>query len=137
MSERLLSVREIIGLACVVIIPWALLSLPGVLTGKHNEVMWGFMPITMSALVVAILIGLPGIMLLNWFKLFGLTWYVLVGVVASVALAGYFILPGLAKSDLTLGWPSYAAQYFVLLFLSVLLTILYWYAVRPDRLHGG
>jgi hypothetical protein len=136
-TERLLSLKEIVGLACVVLLPWALLSLPGFLTGKLNEVMWAFLPITGTALTGAILIGLPSILLLNWFRLLGLGSYVLLGVLGSIPLAGYFVAPGIAKADLALGWPSFAAQYLILLILSVLVTSIYWFAVRPDRLRGS
>lgn len=136
MIQRLITMKEILGLALVTLIPSAALSLPAVLGGKLNDVVWAFPVITAVAAVVSIVIGLPAIMLFNWFGLLGLQWYIVIGLAVSLVLAAYFIFPNAAEADLSLGWAAYAAQYVILLFLSLLVTAIYWLAVRPDRIRG-
>ncbi|WP_331013234.1 hypothetical protein [Sphingomonas sp.] len=134
--KNILSIREAVVLLMAAFIPGVVLGLIGVVAGNPREAIWAFPLALAFALAIAFAVGLPSVILLNAIKAYSLPWYLLVGFLASAVLACYFILPNMMKTDWTLGWPSYAAQFVVLLALSTAASTFYWLVARPDKIHA-
>ncbi len=134
--KNIFSIRELFSLLLSIVTPGFVFGTIGLLFGNARESIWAFPLVTKFSFIVALLIGLPAILILNYLKAHSIAWYLVVGIVASLALGNYFILPNVLKADLSLGWSGYAAQYVVLLILSLIASSVYWFVARPDKVHA-
>ena len=132
-KSNIISMREIIALAVCAVAPGAILAGIGLLSGKAGEAVWAFSIVTKAAFIVALFVGVPLIILMNMFQKNGIFYYVASGILVALALAAYFIFPNLSDVNLSYGWPSYIAQFLILVMLSELAILIYWLIARPDR----
>lgn len=134
--NNFITIKEVIGILLASLLPGVVFGMISAGTGNASEGAWAFPIITMVAIVVGVIIGIPAVIAMNLVKLQGVLAYAALGVLVSVVLALYFIASNLSWDNVRLGWPSYVAQYLVLLVLSLIVTIGYWAVIRPDRIHG-
>lgn len=133
---KVVSVREVSALLLSALIPGMALGAIGVASGNLREAIWTFPLAATFAVPIAMLVALPAVILLNTLRAYSLSWYLLIGFFAGTVLACYLILPNTLKTDWRLGWPSYAAQYFILLVLSLAASAFDWFVARPDKIHA-
>jgi hypothetical protein len=134
-KATVISLKEIAVLAICAVIPGGVLAAIGLATGNPGQAVWAFAIATKAALITAVAVGLPLVLLMNLLHKNSLVCYSIVAVIVAIALAGYFIVPNITATSFSYGWPSFAAQFFILLLLSEIACLFYWWAARPDKLH--
>jgi len=107
-------------------------GVPGLFV-RPGEAVWVFAIVAEVALTVAVVVGLPSIMLLNAFRLYGLRYYLIAGLLAASGLGAEFVLPIIVRSGWAGGSGTYTVEIAILVILSEIACVAYWLVARPDR----
>jgi hypothetical protein len=130
--SRYISRREALALLFCAFTPSLVFGVPGLFV-RPGEAVWVFAIVAEVALTVAVVVGLPSIMLLNAFRLYGLRYYLIAGLVAASGLSAEFVLPIIVRSGWAGGSGTYTVEIAILVILSEIACVAYWLVARPDR----
>lgn len=131
--SRYINLREILALIFCAFTPSLVLSLPALFAPSPGEALWGFTIVAVCALIVAVIFGLPSIILLNLFRRYGLRYYLIAGLLVGCALSAEFVLPAVVRFGWAGGREAYTGQIIILVILSEIACVAYWLVARPDR----
>jgi hypothetical protein len=130
--SRYISRREALALLFCAFTPSLVLGMPA-LFEPSGGAGWVLAAIAEVALIVAVVVGLPSIILLNSLRLYGLRYYLIAGLLAASGLSAEFVLPAIVSNGWAGGSEAYTGQITVLVILSEIASVSYWLVARPDR----
>jgi hypothetical protein len=128
---------KIVALAIVTVLPGAILAIPALLSRNMSSGIWVFTSVTKVGLMAALIGALPIIVVLHFMHANRLVHYAVGGVVLGLILSAVLLGPGMLSSGSLAGWPSYAAQIFIVVILAAISAVAYWFIARPDRMAEG